>query len=93
MVYDYGFHKFIYNNYIYTDNGCEINWIIVANLVPSTFLVNRYHLSIFLNIIDNGMAINSLTNFIIGIGQPSGPVINNLWGRDEVIMLEYQFLA
>ena len=78
MVFDYGFHKF-------TENGCETNWTIVANLVSSTFLVNRYHLSIFqswgkipelndfLNTIDNGMTINSLTDFIIGISQPSGP--------------------
>jgi len=27
----------------------------------------------FLNIIDNGIAMNSLTDFIISMGQPSGP--------------------
>ena len=47
--------------------------------------MNRCHLSIFqswgkipelndfLNIMDNGMAINSPTDFIIGIEEPSGP--------------------
>ena len=73
MVFDYRFHKF-------TENGCETNWTVVANLVSSTFLVNRCHLwgkipelNDFLHIIDNGMAIHSLTDFIIRIGQPSGP--------------------
>ena len=75
MILNYRFHKFT------EDDGCKTDWTIVTNLISSTFLMNRCHLAIFpvmgkMPVLNNflhiGMAINSLTYFIIGIGQPSG---------------------
>ena len=73
----YRFHKF-------TKDGCKVDWTVIASLVPSTLFMcvtkaffqlwgKAPELKDFLNIIDNGIAMNSLTDFIISMGQPSGP--------------------